>query len=74
VNRTLPILDWLQDSALQRCKKESFIAFMIDEAKRLAEDLLKHCHDPETPFFQGVGAPFEDDGHGPGIHTEEGIA
>jgi hypothetical protein len=52
VNRTLSILDWLQDSALQRCKNEAFILFMIDAAKRLTEDLLKHCHDAETPFFK----------------------
>jgi hypothetical protein len=50
VNRTLQILDWLQDSALQRCKNEAFILFMIDAAKRLAEDLLKPLHDSETPF------------------------
>jgi hypothetical protein len=52
VNRTLRILDWLQDSALQGCKNEAFILFMIDAAKRVAEDLLKHCHAPETPFFK----------------------
>jgi hypothetical protein len=52
VNRTLQILDWLQDSTFQRRKKEAFILFMIDAAKRLTEDLLKHCHDAETPFFK----------------------
>jgi hypothetical protein len=52
VKRTLQILDWLQDSALQRCKNEAFILFMIDAAKRFTEDLLKHCHDAETPFFK----------------------
>jgi hypothetical protein len=74
VKRTLPILDWLQDSALQRCKKKAFIAFMIDAAKRFAEDLLKPLHDRETPCFHGGGALFADDGHAPGLHTEEGIA
>jgi hypothetical protein len=74
VNRTLQILDWLQDSALQRCKKKAFIAFMIDAAKRFAEDLLETLHDRETAFFQGAGALFARDGHGPGLHTEEGIA
>ena len=47
---------------------------MIDEAKRLAEDLLQHRHDPEAPYFQAQKALFEHDGRGPGIHTEEGIA
>ncbi len=47
---------------------------MIDAAKRLAEDLLKPRHDPETACFHGAGALFEDDGHAPGLHTEEGIA
>jgi hypothetical protein len=74
VKRTLPILDWLQDSALQRCKKKAFIAFMIDAAKRFAEDPLEPLHDSETPCFHGGGALFARDGHGPGIHTEEGIA
>jgi hypothetical protein len=74
VNRTLPILDWLQDSALQRRKKKAFIAFIIDAAKRFAKDLLKPLHGPETLLFHGGGALFARDGHGPGIHTEEGIA
>jgi hypothetical protein len=74
VNRTLPILDWLQDSALQRRKKKAFIAFMIDAAKRFAEDLFKPLYDSETPCFHGGESLFADDGHGPGIHTEEGIA
>jgi len=74
VNRTLPILDWLQDSALQRRKKKAFIALMIDAAKRFAEDLFKRLYDSETPCFHGGESLFADDGHGPGIHTEEGIA
>jgi len=53
VNRTLPILDWLQDSALQRRKKKAFIAFMIEAAKRFAEELLKPLYDSETPCFHG---------------------
>jgi hypothetical protein len=74
VNRTLQILDWLQDSALHRRKKMAFILFMIDATKRFAKDLLEHCHNPETPCFQGGGALVADDGHAPGLHTEEGIA
>jgi hypothetical protein len=53
VNRTLAILDWLQDSALQRRKKKAFIALMIDAAKRFAEDLFKRLYDSETPCFHG---------------------
>ena len=47
---------------------------MTDGAKRLAEDLLQHRHDPEAPYFQAQKALFVHDGHGPGIHTDEGIA
>jgi hypothetical protein len=50
-NRTLSILDWLQDSALQRRKTEAFNLFMIDETKRPPEDLLRHRHDLEAPLF-----------------------
>jgi len=48
----MQILDWLQDSALQRRKEAAFILFMIDEAKRLAEHLLEHRHASEQPAFQ----------------------
>lgn len=47
---------------------------MIDEAKRPPEDLLRHRHDPEAPYFHAQKALFEHDVHGPGIHTEEVIA
>ena len=47
---------------------------MIDKAKRLTEDMLEHRHDPGTPWFTGIDALFERDGHVPGIHTDEGIA